>query len=116
SLNLPRLQHPFQGGAEHQPGVVDIVTDADPQHLPHLKPKTARRSPAGERGAPRIHQPILPQEGPSAKPNLTAKPPNLTVRLPPAQNLTSRPPRMTPPFAAARLSRYAGVSKEGTTP
>ena len=36
-LDAPLFQDPLQGGAEHQPGVVDIITDADPQHLPHLK-------------------------------------------------------------------------------
>ena len=31
-LRPPLLQHPLQGGTEHQPGVVDIVADADAQH------------------------------------------------------------------------------------
>ena len=32
TLCPPPLQHPLQGGAEHQPGVVNIIADADTQH------------------------------------------------------------------------------------
>ena len=53
-LNAPLFQDPLQSGPKHQPGVVDIVTDADPQHPHHLKPKTARRGPAGGAFRPKL--------------------------------------------------------------
>ena len=43
SLHMPALQNPLQSGPEHQPGVIDVVTDANAQH-----PITSSRElPAG---------------------------------------------------------------------